>query len=259
MTEAAAKAAAKPAPSASGTVDEAEIRHFSALADQWWDEKGKFRTLHKFNPVRLQFLRDAICRHFGRDPDRSDSMAGLSLVDIGCGGGLLSEPFARLGTAVTGIDAAARNVEVAKIHAGRVGLAIDYRATTAEALAASGARFDVALAMEIIEHVADVDLFLDSCAKLVKPGGLLFVATLNRTLRAYALAIVGAEYILGWLPKGTHDWNKFIRPDELTAGFRKAGLQPGAESGVVYDPLFDRWRLSKDMAVNYMIVANKPA
>ena len=246
-------------PASAGTVDAAEVARFSALADQWWDESGKFRVLHKFNPARLAFLRDEICRKFGRDSTSLASLAGISIVDIGCGGGLVSEPLARLGAKVCGVDASARNAEVARIHAARSGLDIDYRAMSAEDLAGSGARFDVVLALEIIEHVADVPMFLAAIADLVKPGGLVFVATLNRTLRAFALAIVGGEYVLGWLPRGTHNWDKFITPDELRQGLQGAGLRPMAETGVVFNPLADRWSLSGDMGVNYMMSAGKAA
>ncbi len=239
------------------TIDQAEIDRFTALAAEWWDPTGKFRPLHKFNPSRLGWLKDEVCRHFGRDRNALDSFAGLRFLDIGCGGGLLAEPVTRLGADTVGIDPAKANIEVARIHANQSGLAIDYRAATAEDLADAGDQFDVVLAMEVIEHVADTDLFLDACARLVKPGGLLFVATLNRTLRAFALAIVGAEYVLRWLPVGSHQWDRFIKPSELTAGMERTGLRIVGETGVVYDPLADRWRLSRDMAVNYAIVAEK--
>jgi len=241
------------------TVDQAELDRFARMASDWWNPAGKFRPLHRFNPVRLTYIKEEACRRFGRDRNALDALAGLTLLDIGCGGGLLSEPLARLGAKVTGIDPAEKNIGVARLHAGQSGLSIDYRVATAEDLAAAGERFDIVLAMEVIEHVADVDLFLDACAKLVKPGGLLFVATLNRTLRSFALAIVGAEYVLRWLPVGTHQWDRFIKPEELTAGIERTGLRVVAETGVVYDPLADTWRLSRDMAVNYAIVAEKPA
>jgi len=248
------EAAAQPT-----TVDQAEIDRFAALAGEWWNPAGKFRPLHKFNPTRLAYIKDEVCRHFGRDRNALDAFAGLRMLDIGCGGGLLTEPIARLGADAVGADAAAANIEVARIHAKQSGLAIDYRATTAEALADAGEKFDVVFAMEIVEHVADTDLFLDACARLVKPGGLLFVATLNRTLRSFALAIVGAEYILRWLPVGTHQWDRFIKPEELTGSIERTGLRIVAETGVVYDPLADAWRLSRDMAVNYAVVAEKAA
>jgi 2-polyprenyl-6-hydroxyphenyl methylase/3-demethylubiquinone-9 3-methyltransferase len=239
------------------TIDQAEIDRFTAMAAEWWDPAGKFRPLHKFNPSRLGWLKDEVCRHFRRDRNAIDSFIGLRFLDIGCGGGLLAEPVARLGAETVGIDPARANIEVARIHAKQSGLAIDYRIATAEDLADAGEQFDVVLAMEVIEHVADTDLFLDACARLVKPGGLLFVATLNRTLRAFALAIVGAEYILRWLPVGSHQWDRFIKPEELTAGMERVGLKIAGETGVVYDPIGDQWRLSRDMAVNYAIVAEK--
>jgi len=247
-----------PASGAETTIDAAEVEHFARLATEWWDSSGKFRPLHKFNPVRLAYIRDNICRAFDRDPRQPRPLAGLRLVDIGCGGGLLCEPLARLGAAVTGIDAAAANIEIAKAHAGQSGLTIDYRADTAENLAAKGEKFDAVLAMEVVEHVANVPLFMQAAAALVKPQGLLCVATLNRTLKARALAIIGAEYILRWLPKGTHDYHKFLRPAELTHLFEQNGLYHIAETGVSYNPLVDKWALSRDMAVNYMLLARRP-
>ncbi|CAL8980367.1 Ubiquinone biosynthesis O-methyltransferase [Rhodoplanes serenus] len=243
----------------STTVDAAEIARFEALAETWWDPRGKMGSLHKFNPVRLAWVRDAACARFGRDPKRIDALAGLRVLDIGCGGGILSEPLARLGAAVVGADPAVPNIEVAKLHAAKSGLTIDYRNTTAEALAAAGEQFDVVLAMEVVEHVADVPLFVSVCAGMVKPGGLLVAATLNRTLKSWALAIVGAEYVLRWLPIGTHQWDKFVTPQELESALERAGLTVCGESGVVYNPLADRWQLSRDMDVNYMVSAEKPA
>ncbi|RAI35393.1 bifunctional 2-polyprenyl-6-hydroxyphenol methylase/3-demethylubiquinol 3-O-methyltransferase UbiG [Rhodoplanes serenus] len=243
----------------STTVDAAEIARFEALAETWWDPRGKMGSLHKFNPVRLAWVRDAACARFGRDSKRIDALAGLRLLDIGCGGGILSEPLARLGAAVVGADPAVPNIEVAKLHAAKSGLTIDYRNTTAEALAAAGEQFDVVLAMEVVEHVADVPLFVSVCAGMVKPGGLLVAATLNRTLKSWALAIVGAEYVLRWLPIGTHQWDKFVTPQELESALERAGLTVSGESGVIYNPLADRWQLSRDMDVNYMVSAEKPA
>jgi 2-polyprenyl-6-hydroxyphenyl methylase / 3-demethylubiquinone-9 3-methyltransferase len=241
---------------ASGTtIDEAEVAQFSRLAGQWWDTQGPMAALHKFNPVRLGYVRDQAARHFGRDPKRLDSLAGLRMLDIGCGGGILSEPLARLGASVVGIDPSDRNIAVAQRHAAQAGLAIDYRCTSAEELAEAGEGFDVVLAMEVIEHVADVGLFIDTAAAMVKPGGLLFVATLNRTIKSFALAIVGAEYVLRWLPRGTHQWDKFVMPNELEIALEQSGLRIAAESGVIYNLLADRWQLSTDMDVNYMIVA----
>ena len=243
----------------SETVDPAEAARFAALAREWWDPTGKFRTLHKFNPVRLRYIRDVAARHFGRDPRGPGVLAGLRVLDIGCGGGLLAEPLARLGAQVLGADPARRNIEVARLHAAEQGLAIDYRCASAEALDAAGERFDIVLAMEVVEHVADLDLFVETCGRMTRSGGLVVVATLNRTLRAFALEVIGAEYVLGWLPRGTHDWRKFVTPDELCATLRRAGLTPLRTDGVVYHPLADEWRLSDDTAVNYMVAAEKPA
>ena len=244
---------------ASTTVDRAEIAKFERMAAEWWDADGKFAPLHRFNPVRLAYVRDVASAHFGRDPKSGRPLAGLSLVDIGCGGGLLCEPLARLGGAVVGIDPSAANIEVARLHAAKSELDIDYRATTAEALTETGEAFDVVLAMEVVEHVADVDAFIAACGSLAKPGGLVFVATINRTLKAFTLAIVGAEYVLRWLPRGTHDYDKLVRPEELEAAFGKAGLTIAQRTGVRYNPLADRWSLSQDVDVNYTLVATRPA
>lgn len=242
----------------SSTLDRAEVARFDALSERWWDERGPMRVLHRFNPVRLAYIRDAICRHFGRDATTPFALDGLSLVDVGCGGGVLSEPLARLGAAVTGLEPAQGNLAVARAHAEEGGLSIDYRPDTIETLVATGARFDVVLTMEVVEHVADRGAFLAAAAEAVKPGGLLFAATINRTLRSFALAIVGAEYVLRWLPRGTHDWEKFVTPDELTADLEAAGLSVEDVTGVVYNPLGDSWRKSRDTAVNYMLVAQRP-
>src|SRR5499426_4847781 len=241
------------------TVDAAEVERFAALATEWWDQRGKMAVLHRFNPVRLRFIKEAACRHFGRDSKRLDALAGLRLLDIGCGGGILSEPMARLGAAVVGADPAEPNVEAARVHAAREGLAIDYRSTTAEALADLGERFDVVLAMEVVEHVADLTLFVGRCAEMVKPGGLMVVATLNRTIKSFALAIVGAEYVLRWLPRGTHQWDKFVTPNELEIALERSGLTVTQDTGVIYNLLADRWQLSSDMDVNYMVAAEKAA
>jgi 2-polyprenyl-6-hydroxyphenyl methylase/3-demethylubiquinone-9 3-methyltransferase len=243
---------------ASPTVDPAEVARFAALAATWWDPNGKMGMLHKFNPVRLGFIRDAACRQFGRDPKRLDSLNGLRILDIGCGGGILSEPLARLGAQVVGADPAVPNIEAAKVHAAGAGLTLDYRATTAETLAEAGERFDLVLAMEVVEHVADVALFVQRCAEMVKPGGLLIGATINRTLKSFALAIVGAEYVLRWLPRGTHRWDKFVTPNEFEAALERHRLRVIAQTGVVYDLLADRWHLAADMDVNYMLAAEKP-
>jgi 2-polyprenyl-6-hydroxyphenyl methylase/3-demethylubiquinone-9 3-methyltransferase len=241
----------------SPTVDPREVARFAALAADWWDPRGRMGMLHKLNPVRLQFIKDAACRQFGRDLKRLDSLNGLRILDIGCGAGILSEPLARLGAAVVGADPAVPNIEAARLHAAEAGLAVDYRATTAEALADAGERFDVVLAMEVVEHVADVALFVERCAEMVKPHGLLIGATLNRTLKSFALAIVGAEYVLGWLPRGTHRWDKFVTPDEFEAALERRRLRVIAQTGVVYDLLADRLRTAPDMDVNYMLAAEK--
>jgi 2-polyprenyl-6-hydroxyphenyl methylase/3-demethylubiquinone-9 3-methyltransferase len=244
---------------AAPTVDDAELARFSALAGEWWDPRGKMAPLHKFNPVRVAYIRDVACRRFGRDAKRLDCLKGLRMLDIGCGGGILSEPLARLGAEVVGADPADANIEAARLHAADGGLAIDYRATTAEALSAAGERFDVVLAMEVVEHVADVNLFVRLTAAMVKPGGLMVAATLNRTLKSFALAIVGAEYVLRWLPRGTHRWDKFVTPNELEIALELGGLRVIDETGVVYNPLADRWRLAADMDVNYMLTAERAA
>jgi len=248
-----------PQQTAAATVDESEVARFSRLSSQWWDPNGPMAPLHKFNPIRLGYIRDRVAAHFGRDPNRLDSLTGLRMLDIGCGAGVLSEPLARLGAAVIGADPSDSNIAAAKHHAAQSGLAIDYRATTAEALEASGESFDVVLAMEVVEHVADLGLFIDIAAEMVKPGGLMFVATLNRTIKSFALAIVGAEYILRWLPRGTHQWDKFVTPNELEIAIEQARLQITDETGVMYNLLADRWQLTTDMDVNYMVVAEKAA
>ena len=242
----------------SSTVDPAEVARFGALAAEWWDPAGRMGMLHKFNPVRLKYIKEAACRRFVRDPKRLDSLAGLRILDIGCGAGLLCEPLARLGGEVVGADPAVPNIAAAKLHAQGSGLALDYRATTAEALADAGERFDLVLAMEVVEHVADLALFVQRCAEMVKPGGLLIGATINRTLKSFALAIVGAEYVLRWLPRGTHRWDKFVTPNEFEAALERHRLRVIAQTGVVYDLLADRWHLAEDMDVNYMLAAEKP-
>jgi len=241
------------------TVDDAQIEHFSRIASEWWDASGKFRPLHQFNPTRLAYIKEKICSAFDLDPTAAYPLTGLRILDIGCGGGLLCEPLARLGATMVGADASPTNIEVAKLHASQSGLDIDYRATTAEDLAGRGEKFDVVLNMEVVEHVADVALFMASCAKMVKGGGLMFIATINRTLKAWALVIVGAEYILRWLPKGTHLYDKFLRPDELTAHLVRSGLSLVDETGVSYNPLRDRWFCSRDMSANYMLLARRLA
>jgi len=239
---------------AHSTVDEGEIERFSRIAEEWWDPKGKFAPLHRLNPLRLGYIRDRAASHWRRDPLSGSPLEGLSLLDIGCGGGLLCEPMTRLGAAVTGIDAGERNVTTARLHAERQGLAVDYREATAEALAEEGRQFDIVLALEIVEHVADVDLFLQSCGRLAKPGGLVFLSTLNRTAKAWALAIAGAEYMLRWVPRGTHDWRKFLKPSEVVRGLRSGGVEAQEIVGVVYSPLSRAWSLNaSDLDVNYML------
>ena len=237
------------------SVDPDEVAKFGALAGSWWDPEGDFRPLHRLNPTRLAFIRDQACAHFARNLAADQPLAGLAVLDIGCGGGLLCEPLARLGADVTGIDATQKAVEVADWHAEQSGLQIAYRCSTAEDLAADGLRFDLVVNMEVVEHVADVDRFMEASCALVKPGGAMAMATLNRTPKAFLLAVVGAEYVLGWLPRGTHDWRRFLRPSELVRRLRASGMTVTEISGVTYNPLNDRWRRSTDIDVNYMMFA----
>ena len=242
------------------SVDPAEVERFSAMAAEWWDPTGKFKPLHRFNPVRLGFIRDEAARRFGRDVSRPRPFEGLRLLDIGCGGGLLCEPMARLGFEVTGVDASARNIGVARTHAESQGLTIDYRADTAENLLAAGeAPFDVVLNMEVIEHVADPALFLRDCTRLTAPAGFMIVATLNRTPKALALAVVGAEYIMRWLPPGTHDWKKFVKPSEILAYLADEPVSVAGPFGVSYNVLTGRWSRSGDAQVNYMMTVDRRA
>jgi len=246
------------APPAATTIDPEDVGRFSAIAAEWWDETGKFKPLHKFNPSRLAYIREKALERFARDGNQRKPFEGLRLLDIGCGGGLLSEPMARLGFTVTGADASDRNIKTAATHAAEQGLTIDYRATTAEDLAAAGEAFDIILNMEVVEHVADVRLFMSSCAAMLKPGGMMIVATLNRTFKAWALAIVGAEYVLRWLPRGTHDWAKFLTPAEIRVALEEGGLKVADLVGVTYNPIADRWSRSTDTGVNYMMLGLKP-
>jgi 2-polyprenyl-6-hydroxyphenyl methylase / 3-demethylubiquinone-9 3-methyltransferase len=242
----------------SGTVDPAEVERFSRLAADWWNPKGKFKPLHKFNPVRLGYLKREISGHFQRDEASLKAFEGLRILDIGCGGGLVCEPLRRLGAEVVGVDPSTTNIEVARLHAEQSGLTIDYRATTAEALAEAGERFDVVLALEVVEHVTHVAEFLRVTSGMLKPGGVMVVATINRTLKAFGLAIVGAEYILGWLPRGTHSYDKLVRPEEVEGPLQAGGLTLLDLTGVVYDPLRDVWKESRDTDVNYMVMATRP-
>jgi 2-polyprenyl-6-hydroxyphenyl methylase/3-demethylubiquinone-9 3-methyltransferase len=238
-----------------GSVDRAEIEKFASMAEAWWDPAGMFRPLHRLNPVRVGFIRDRLAAHYERNIAHYQPLQGLSILDIGCGGGLLSEPLARLGADVTGIDAAERNIEIARAHAAASGIKVTYLPCPAEDLAARGAQFDAVLAMEIVEHVADLEAFLAAARALLKPDGLLFLATLNRTLKSFAFAIVGAEYILRWLPRGTHDWRRFLRPSELARHLRGNGLALRELTGVHYDPVSDSFSVHADCSVNYMAVA----
>lgn len=252
MTETAAK-------HSDATIDEAEVARFAAMADEWWDPNGKFGPLHAINPVRLSFIRDQVCSHFGRGDRSIRPFEELTVADIGCGGGLLSEPAARLGARVTGLDPASDSIAAARAHAAQQGLEIDYRAERAEDLIATGAAFDVVIAMEVVEHVPDVPAFIKVAARLVKPGGLMLLSTINRTMKSYALAIVGAEFILRWLPVGTHRWDRFVTPDELSSACTGAGIIESARKGMIFNPLAGSWHLSQDTDVNYLMAAVKPA
>jgi 2-polyprenyl-6-hydroxyphenyl methylase/3-demethylubiquinone-9 3-methyltransferase len=247
----------RPSGAAESTVDAAEVERFSRLAADWWNPRGKMAPLHKLNPIRLGYIRDQAALRFDRDAKRLDSLKDLRILDIGCGAGLLSEPLARIGALVVGADPSASNIEIAKLHAAETGVTVDYRCTTAESLADAGERFDIVLTMEVVEHVTDVPLFMRRCSEMVKPGGMMIAATLNRTLKSFALAIVGAEYILRWLPRGTHQWDKFVTPEELETAMEQNGLSVIDARGVIYNPLADRWQLSGDTDVNYMLTAEK--
>ena len=245
---------------AASTVDPSEVAKFEAMAAEWWDPSGKFKPLHLMNPCRLDYITGQIAAEFGRDLDTPQPFAGLRLLDIGCGGGLLSEPMARLGATVVGADAAPRNIPVAQVHAEQSGLDIDYRNVTAEALADAGEAFDIVLNMEVVEHVADPLAYITACRRLLKPGGLHICSTINRNPKSFAMAIVGAEYIMRWLPKGTHEWSKFITPDELFALLEQAGLTPVDRKGFIFNPLSWQWSISdRDLSVNYVTASTRPA
>jgi 2-polyprenyl-6-hydroxyphenyl methylase/3-demethylubiquinone-9 3-methyltransferase len=241
------------------TIDAAEVAKFEAMAAEWWDANGKFKPLHQMNPCRLSYITGQIAAQFDRDLSAPLPFSGLRILDIGCGGGLLSEPMARLGADVVGADAAPRNIPVAQIHAQQSGLTIDYRHTTAEDMASAGEQFDVVLNMEVIEHVSDPAAYLAACHALLKPRGLMICSTINRNPKSYAMAIIGAEWVMRWLPKGTHDWAKFITPDELYALISGAGLRPVDRKGMVFNPILWRWSLSvRDLSVNYVTASVKP-
>ncbi len=239
------------------SIDPDEVEKFSKIAAEWWNPKGKFGVLHKFNPARLDWIKDQVTARLSRDPLVERPFEGLRLLDIGCGGGLLCEPMARLGASVLGVDPSEKNIKTAAVHAGEQGLVIDYRVGTAEALAAAGETFDVILNMEVIEHVNDPRAFTATCCSMLKPGGLMFVATLNRTLKSFTFAIVGAEYVLGWLPKGTHQWEKFITPEELEGWMKESATALKVRSGVTYHPIEGVWKRSNDLGVNYMMLGQK--
>ncbi len=239
------------------TLDEREVERFRALAAKWWDPEGEFAPLHAIGPERLRFLREQLVRHFARDGNAARPLEGLRIADIGCGGGLVSEPLARLGASVTGIDPAEENVAAARGHAADSGLEIDYRAARVEDLAAEGAQFDAVIALEVVEHVPDVPAFIGVCAQVLRPGGMMLLSTINRTARAFALAIVGAEYVLRWLPRGTHQWDRFVTPEELSDALRGSGLRVVETRGLTFNPLTREWRLSDDTGVNYFMSAAK--
>ena len=254
-----AQGAKRTGQAGDGTLDQDEIERFSRIAAEWWDPNGKFRPLHQIGPPRLSFIRDKAVGLFGRDPKALKPLTGLTAVDIGCGGGLVSEPLTRMGAKVTGIDPSERNIAIAKQHAEGQGLTIDYRAVRVEDLVAVGEKFDIVACLEVVEHVPDAAAFVGQCAALVKPGGIAIFSTINRTFKAWALAIVGAEYVLGWLPRGTHQWDRFITPDELSRYAEAAGLSQIQSEGIVFNPFRDTWGRAGDTDVNYMQCAYKTA
>ena len=235
------------------TIDKDEVNQFSSLADEWWNPRGKFKPLHKFNPIRLAYIRDFLCMHFDRDPRSALPLNGLNILDVGCGGGLIAEPLARLGASVLGIDASPQNIETATAHAQRSGVNIEYRATTPEEFAGFGQTFDVVVALEVVEHVHDVNLFLEACSIMTDREGTIILATLNRTPKSFLIGIVGAEYIMRWLPRGTHDWNKFKRPSEIARVLRRNDIKVKDLAGLTFNPITRLWRLSEDVSVNYIL------
>lgn len=243
---------------AANTADPEEVARFAAIAEEWWDPAGKFRPLHQLAPVRMAFIRDHLVAHFGLDDTLAAPLKGLRILDVGCGGGLVSEPLARLGATVTAIDAAAENIEIARLHAAEAGLDIDFRCARPEDLAREGLAFDVVVSLEVVEHVADLDAFMRAIAAMVQPGGAMVLSTINRTVKSLALAKVMAEYVLRWVPAGTHNWRKFIKPSELASGLRHAGMEVTALEGMSYQPVSDIWRRSRDLGVNYLAFAAKP-
>ena len=239
------------------TIDPKDVAKFSAIADEWWDPEGKFKPLHQFNPIRLQFIRDRLCDHFDRDPLSMQPLKGLRVLDVGCGGGLIAEPLARMGAKVTGIDASEKNTITAQVHAAESGLNIDYKATTVEELAAVGDIFDAIISLEVVEHVANFELFIKGCADLMGVNSAILIATLNRTPKSFAFGIVGAEYIMRWLPRGTHNWRKFIRPSELASALRRNRVGTEEIAGLSFNPFTNTWRVSDDVSVNYVIFGRK--